>query len=160
MPFNPINTQEEFDQAIQDRLAREQKKYEGFMSPEDVAKLKADYEDKLKKQPDYTGYTSPADLKTLKDNYESQITTLTNERNALQLGNTRREIAGKYGIPESFASRLKGTTKEDIENDAKSLAEVFKKQNTTVLPLSGQDTSTGEKDKTREYLRSIAQKYE
>lgn len=160
MPFKAINTQEEFDQAIQDRLAREQKKYEGFMSPEDVAKLKADYEDKLKDQPDYTGYTSPADLKTLKENYESQITTLTNERNALQLGNTRREIACKYGIPESFASRLKGTNKEEIETDAKSLAEVFKKQNTTVLPLSGQDTNTGEKDKTREYLRSIAQKYE
>lgn len=160
MPFKAINTQEEFDQAIQDRLARENKKYEGWTSPEDVAQIKADYEDKLKNQPDYTGYTSPTDLQTLKDNYETQITTLTNERNALQLGNTRRVIAGKYGIPESFASRLKGTTKEDIENDAKSLADVFKKQNTTVLPLSGQDTNTGEKDKTREYLRSIAQKYE
>lgn len=150
MPFKAINTQEEFDLAIQDRLARENKKYEGWTSPEDVAQIKADY----------TGYTSPTDLQTLKDNYETQITTLTNERNALQLGNTRREIAEKYGIPESFASRLKGTTKEDIETDAKSLAEVFKKQNTTVLPLSGQDTNTGEKNKTREYLRSIAQKYE
>ena len=31
MSFTPINTQEEFDDAIKERLAREKKKYEGYM---------------------------------------------------------------------------------------------------------------------------------
>lgn len=43
MSFTPINTQEEFDKAIQKRLAREKEKYEGYMSPEDVQALKDTY---------------------------------------------------------------------------------------------------------------------
>lgn len=43
MSFTPINTQEEFDDAIKERLAREKKKYEGYMSPDDVQALKDTY---------------------------------------------------------------------------------------------------------------------
>ena len=32
MSFTPINTQEEFDDAIKERLAREKKKYEGYIA--------------------------------------------------------------------------------------------------------------------------------
>ena len=33
MDFKPIETQEQFDEVIRDRLARENKKYEGWTSP-------------------------------------------------------------------------------------------------------------------------------
>ena len=49
--FTPIATQEEFDAAIKDRLSRAEekfsKKYEGYMSADDVSKLKQDYELKI-----------------------------------------------------------------------------------------------------------------
>ncbi len=41
--FTPITTQEEFDAAISTRLEREHKKYEGYLSPDDVQKKYADY---------------------------------------------------------------------------------------------------------------------
>ena len=62
--FKEIKTQEEFDTAIKERLARENKKYEGFVSPDKLAELKADYEKEISKK--YEGYTSPDDLATMK----------------------------------------------------------------------------------------------
>ena len=48
--FKEIKTQEEFDTAIKERLARENKKYEGFVSPDKLAELKADYEKEISKK--------------------------------------------------------------------------------------------------------------
>ena len=46
--FKPIETQEDFDAAIQKRLAQKERevaaRYEGWMSPDDVAKMKGEYE--------------------------------------------------------------------------------------------------------------------
>lgn len=71
MSFKKIETQEEFDEAIKERLVRENKKYEGWTSPEQLQQLKDGYEkDALKK---YEGYTSPDDLQAVKDDYDSQI---------------------------------------------------------------------------------------
>ena len=48
--FKEIKTQEEFDTAIKERLARENKKYEGFVSPDKLAELKVDYEKEIGKK--------------------------------------------------------------------------------------------------------------
>ena len=44
MAFKTIETQEELDNIIKDRLERERAKYNGYMSAEDVQKLKDTYE--------------------------------------------------------------------------------------------------------------------
>ncbi len=50
MSFKKIETQEEFDEAIKERLVRENKKYEGWTSPEQLQQLKDGYEkDSIKK---------------------------------------------------------------------------------------------------------------
>ena len=68
--FKEIKTQEDFDRAIKERLSRENKKYEGFVSPDKLAELKADYEKEISKK--YEGYTSPDDLATMKKEYEGK----------------------------------------------------------------------------------------
>lgn len=45
--FNPITTQEEFDERIKERLGREAKKYEKYTSPDDLEKIKADYQKQI-----------------------------------------------------------------------------------------------------------------
>lgn len=49
--FKVIETQEELDAVLQKRLERKerevQEKYKGFASPDDVEKIKADYEAKI-----------------------------------------------------------------------------------------------------------------
>lgn len=47
--FKEIKTQEDFDTAIKERLARENKKYEGYTSPDDLATMKKEYEEKIAK---------------------------------------------------------------------------------------------------------------
>ena len=46
--FTPITTQEQFDAKMKDRIERERssltKKYEGYTSPDDLAKIKKDYD--------------------------------------------------------------------------------------------------------------------
>ena len=98
--FKEIKTQEEFDTAIKERLARENKKYEGFVSPDKLAELKADYEKEISKK--YEGYTSPDDLATMKKEYEGKIAKYESD-------SVKTRIANEMGLPSSIASRLKGS---------------------------------------------------
>ena len=102
--FTPINTQEEFNTAIADRLRREREKY-------------ADY-DSIK-----------AENGTLK----TQISTLTGEKEALEkkvkgheTASVKMRIAQELNIPTSMADRLTGETEEDIRKDAEAVAAIFK----------------------------------
>ena len=104
MSFNPINTQEEFDAAIRERLQREREKY-------------ADY-DSIK-----------AENGTLKN----QVSTLTGERDALdkkvkgyEASSVKMRIAQELNIPVAMAERLTGETEEDIRRDAETMANIFK----------------------------------
>lgn len=104
MPFNPINTQEEFDTAIRERLQREREKY-------------ADYEE----------------LKGQVTSLQGQVTALTGERDALnqkvkgyETNSVKMRIAQELGIPSAMAERLTGETEEDIRKDAQSMANIFK----------------------------------
>ena len=111
--FKEIKTQEEFDTAIKERLARENKKYEGFVSPDKLAELKADYEKEISKK--YEGYTSPDDLATMKKEYEGKIAKYESD-------SVKTRIANEMGLPS------KGSTEEDIRKDAESFAGFFQKE--------------------------------
>ena len=107
--FTPINTQEEFDAAIGERLKRERK---------NVAAQYADYED----------------LKQKVTSYETQIGDLTKERDALQqqvkgheTNSVKMRIAHETGIPYEMAMRLNGETEKDIRADAESMAKYIQK---------------------------------
>lgn len=107
--FTPINTQEEFDAAIGERLKRERK---------NVAAQYADYED----------------LKQKVTGYETQIGDLTKERDALQqqvkgheTNSVKMRIAHETGIPYEMAMRLNGETEKDIRADAEAMAKFIHK---------------------------------
>ena len=100
--FKEIKTQEEFDTAIKERLARENKKYEGFVSPDKLAELKADYEKEISKE------------------YEGKIAKYESD-------SVKTRIANEMGLPSSIASRLKGSNEEEIRKDAESFAGFFQK---------------------------------
>lgn len=146
MSFEVIDTQEKFDLAVKDRLERQAKKYEGYMSPSDVQALKDGYEEKLKNIPSYEGYTSPDDLKTIKDEYDAKINTLTSENNSLKLSSLKQDVAYEYKIPRDMASRLKGDTEDDIRADA-DLMSKYIKQGTMVAPLADPNPSKGDLSK-------------
>jgi hypothetical protein len=134
MSFNPINTQEEFDAAIRERLQRERDKY-------------ADY-DSIK-----------AENGTLK----TQVTTLTGEKEALEkqvkghaTAAVKMRIAQELNIPASMADRLTGETEEDIRKDAESMANIFKTaQGAAPLYTNSQPAAKGSDAALSEMLSNL-----
>ena len=118
--FKPINTQEEFDAAIKDRLERERGKY-------------ADYEN-LK--------TQVGTLTTERDTAVQQLGDANAKIKTYETNSVKMRIAQAKGIPAEMALRLTGETEEDIAKDADSLAQIFK---TTrgAAPLFDNSTSVG-----------------
>ena len=120
MAFTPINTQEEFDSAIGERLSRDResqaKKYEGWTSPEDLKKITDAHEVEIKKLTDAAAES------------EAKIKNLNEE---IAKGNTYRadlektRIAIAQGLDIKYADRLRGETREEWEADAKDLAKDF-----------------------------------
>ena len=95
MSFTPINTQEEFDDAIKERLAREKKKYEGYMSPDDVQALKDTY-----------STSNSEELKNLK----AENTSLKQQVAGFNRKELLNKVAADNKLPSSAAQFLKGET--------------------------------------------------
>lgn len=142
--FKEIKTQEEFDAAIKDRLARENKKYEGFVSPDKLAELKADYEKEISKK--YENYTSPDDLANMKKDYEGKIAKYETD-------SVKTRIANEMGLPSSIASRLNGSNEEEIRKDAESFAGLFQKE--PPLATGEQTVATKEQEKELAYRKLL-----
>ena len=116
--FKPIETQDAFDAAIKSRLERNtrkvteevEKKYEGYLSPEDVVREKQTLTEKINA---LTGQLSEK---------ETTISELTAKAAAYELNSEKMRIAHEAGIPFELAERLSGQTAEELKADAQSLA--------------------------------------
>lgn len=138
-PFT-ANSQEEFDEAVKVRLAREVKKYEGF----DEFKAKAAKYDELVAL-DYPGQldlakksleskdaelsdwkakleAAAAESKAMAEKHTADIADLQAKVTAAETVNMKVEAAMNAGLPYSLASRLSGTTPEELKADAEGLA--------------------------------------
>lgn len=153
MSFKAINTQEEFDEAIKERLDRAVKKYDGYKSPEEVMQLENSYKEKLD---GFKGFIAPDEFNKTKTELEKQVASLTAENGTLKTNALKESIAEKAGLPRGFASRLTGATEADLTKDAESLAGMFKSAH--VLPMAGQDTQTGKGDAKRSALAKLVKK--
>lgn len=103
MDFEPITTQEKLDEL----LAAERAKFEGYASPENVAS----YEERIKT------LTAKA-AKLEKSNGELTAKNQAHELNAL-----KNKVARESGLRYELADRLAGTTEEELRADAQKLAE-------------------------------------
>ena len=116
--FKAIETQEAFDAAIKSRLERNTrtvteevtKKYEGYMSPEDVAKNNETYTKQI------------AELNDKLKGNETKIADLTAKNKAYEISSEKMKIANEVGIPFELADKLSGETAEEIKADAEKLA--------------------------------------
>lgn len=143
MAFEAITTQEQFEEAIGERLRREQetvrKEFEGFLSPEDAKK-------QYEKQ--YEGFLSPEDVQ---EKYKGYLTPeQAAEKDALikkyETKSKKVQIAMSEGIPYELASKITGETEEDMRKDAKTLAGFLKKGN----PYPGYEPEPDDGKKTKE----------
>lgn len=166
-----LNSQEDLDSLVKDRLAREAKKYEGF---EDFKAKAGQYDDLVAK--DYPGQLEKSqksldelkaqlekatvDAKAKADADAASIADLTSKLSAADLANTRTRVALSSGLPFEVADRLKGTTEEEIKADAEAMAPFFSRQ--AVQPIGGNDPAPSNKLATNPFAGNLTndQKYQ
>ena len=154
----PITTQEQLDsiisekvnQSVQGRLTREAKKYEGYTSPDDLAKLKADYDKQIS---DLNGALTVANEKAAK--YDTDIAERDARIKGYETDSVKTRIAHEAGLPYEMHSRLNGETEDEIRKDADSLAKLMKSNNTA--PMAAAEKPVGKQDSKTAAMKSMLQ---
>lgn len=131
--FKPIETQEELDNIIKDRLKRErestQKRYEGWISPEDHQKAL----DASNKAFD--------DFKKAHESDEQTIADLTAKNKAYETATLKSRIAHEVGLSYEWIDRIGGEDEESIRKDAESLKKLV---GAGAQPIPTKNTEAGE----------------
>lgn len=128
--FKAITTQEEFDAAIKDRLARQEKTIRSqYTDYEDLKGKAAKFEEER------TGWQKKdqenADkIKKLTADLETANTKLKSE----ELKSLKTTIAAEMGLPAQLRDRITGSNEEEIRKDAESLKAIFSQKNREGLP--------------------------
>lgn len=119
--FKVIETQEDFDKAIQKRLAQKDKeqaeRYKDYLSPDDVTLLKDEYEKQLKELNDKL-----AQAKEMIAGNDQIVADLTNRAKTAEGDLLKSRIAHESGVPYELANRLVGNNEEELRADAEKLA--------------------------------------
>ena len=116
--FKVIETQEELDSIIKDRLDRNTKKitaevtkqFEGYISPDDAARSRKSLEEKIEE------LTKEITAK------DTSIADLTAKNTEYKTAAVKAKIAREYGIPAELADRISGTNEDEYKADAEALA--------------------------------------
>ena len=154
--FITINTQEEFDERIKERLSRQKEsiesKYEGFEA------MKKENES-LKTQ---IGELNKAieSGKTTVEGLNTQIADLTGKVTEYELANLKTTIALENGIPYELASRLVGNDKETLKEDARKLSGLIRTTGPKAPPRVNPTVADGEKESLLQTLRNVTGKNE
>lgn len=149
--FTPIESQEQFDEAIRDRLARANKKHEEETATlneqiktlqTEVETLNATLKDHEIKYADYdTQVQQIFDLQTKVANYEAL--------------SVKRDIADEFGLPKDLRDRIQGSNADEWRADAEKLAK-FARPN-QVAPLANPEGNPNEGDKLTAAFRKLSE---
>lgn len=142
--FTVIETQEQFEQTVEERLNAEREKYSGYLSPDDVAEKYKDYLSPDEVEKKYTGYISAqeaAEKDTKIKQYEQQT--------------VRTKVAKELGLSYEAADFIKGDNEEEMKKSAEALKGILGKNQAP--PLRSNETGQGsDKDEAlRNTLRKL-----
>lgn len=143
--FKPIETQEELDNIIKERLKRErestQKRYEGWISPEEHQKaLDASNQ-------------AFDDFKKAHESDEQTIADLTAKNKAYETASLKSRIAHEVGLSYEWIGRITGEDEKSIREDAESLKKLV---GSGATPIPTKNTEAGEDvDSGKAALRKV-----
>lgn len=147
--FKIIETQEEFDNRIKDRIARaESAVREQF---KDYDKIKAAAADSEKKIEELTAEL--AKKQTTIDGHQAVVDDLNAKIKEMELSSTKVSIALEKGLPYQMAERLTGANKEEITADADAMVKLI--GSTKKAPPMRHDDPAGKSDPTAAAYRSL-----
>lgn len=137
--FKPINTREEFDAAVAERIRAETSKFADYDALKEKA---AKYDElagkKLDKQVEALTQKLNAANETISGNAQT-IAELTTRAETAEGAVLRAKVAHANNIPYEMAGRLNGSTEEELTADAKALAKFVAPP--AVAPLASTEPS-------------------
>lgn len=126
--FKTIETQEEFDKMIQKRLEQKERevseRFKDYLSPEEVAKIKSEFEGKIKSAND--------SLKAERDKsieHSKVVSELEQRTKSAETKWLKGKVAMEKGLPFELADRLIGETEEELLKDAESVSSLLAPKN-------------------------------
>ena len=133
--FTPITTQEQLNEVIGERLKRDReataKKYEGWMSPDDVNTLKAGYDKQL------ADATSAADSAAKKyADYDKQLADRDAKIKNYETASLKARVAHETGLSYDAIQFLQGDDEESIKAAAESLKNLMGSSRPAPAPLA------------------------
>lgn len=140
--FKVIETQEEFDKAIQSRLKQKDReladKYKDYLSPDDVTALKADFDKQLQDANKLVKETQDK-ISTL----DETVSNLTKRAEAAEKQVLKNRVAYENKLPIELSERLIGNTEEELKADAEKLSGIIKPNNAPPLYTGTQTSQSG-----------------
>ena len=144
-----ITPPEQFEAALKDRMDRYAKKFEGYTSPDDLAKIKADYDTQI------ATLTKTAEEKAKKyAGYDKELAERDAKIKGYETASVKTRIAHEVGLPYELSGRLSGDTEDDIRKDAESLVGLIGKGHQTA-PLASSETT---EDKVKTAVKQLSEK--
>lgn len=144
--FKVIETQEQFNEAISERLQRErasmEKKYEGFLSPEEVSKQKEGLNAKIAEL-NKTIETEKESANTRISDLTKQISELTAANKTYETNSVKIRVAHEAGLSYDAVGFLQGEDEESILKSAESLKGLIGA--TGIAPLASTETDNNSK---------------
>lgn len=152
--FKVIETQEDFDKAIQKRLARAdremQEKYREYLAPDKVEELKQEYEAKVQKV--------EAELKAANEKiagHDQIVSDLTTRATTAEGDLLKSRIAHEAGVPFELAGRLVGSTEEELKKDAENFASFLAPKSAPPLKTSDSAMQMDTKSQARADMAAV-----
>lgn len=137
--FKVINSQEELDRIIQERLNRQKESIEAKFADYDQLKT-----EKEKLASEVVGLKSAVeDYDTKSKTYEETLADLNSKVSNYETENLRTKIAIKNGLPLDLVNRLMGEDEATIDADAQKLA-AYIKTGEQIAPLKNTEPNLGD----------------
>ena len=148
--FKPIETQEELNNIIKDRLKRErestEKRFEGWISPDEHAKAIAESNKAFD------------DYKKAHEGDEATIKDLTAKNKAYETASLKSRIAHEVGLSYEWIGRISGEDEKSIRADAESLKKLVGTGQTVVLPTKNPEANENTADSNYKQILNSIQK--
>lgn len=152
--FKIIETQEQFDAAITERIARAKeaarKEFEGFISPEQQKKVVEELEGKVDK---LTGQLEEANSKYAET--QGQIKERDAKIAKYEADSVKNRIASEMGLSYNAVSYLSGNTEEEIKKSAEGLKSIIGSYGTPPLADPEPEPAKGETAAYKKMLKNL-----
>lgn len=145
--FKVIETQEELDKIISERLKRERSKVE-----EEFKEKEKSFRDEIQQLKSENAEIK-ANLEKSSEK-DTEIEKLQGQIKGYEKSEMQRKIALENKIPYNLAGRIQGETEEEMLEDAKSLSKYFEKEE-VVPPLKNPEINKGQSGAYKELLQGL-----